>query len=64
MSIYDGGWPEQPEDEREAKWQDSDDGDLPWAPRDVSDPEEWKPRDWTGTPEERMHRDKLDDEDA
>ena len=64
MPCWDGGPAQQPEDEREAQdtWEDSDDGDLPWAPRHVNDPEEWKRADWTGTPEERMWRDLMDDE--
>jgi hypothetical protein len=66
MPIYDGGYLERPEDEREQQddWEDSDDGDLPWQPRHVDDPEPWKNGLWGGTPEEKMHRDLLDDDGA
>jgi hypothetical protein len=65
MSCYEAGWNPRPEDEREQEsWHDSDDGDMPWAPHDVTDQEEWQNPDWTGTPEEKMHRDKLEDDNA
>jgi hypothetical protein len=63
MCIWDG-CPMQPEDETEGQWIDPEDsGDLPWAPRTVDTPEEWKRPDWTGTPEERMYRDLADEDD-
>jgi hypothetical protein len=63
VSIYEAGFNPRPEDEREQEsWHDSDDGDMPWAPNPVEAPLPWKPHNWTGTPEEQMHRDKLDDD--
>jgi hypothetical protein len=62
--IYDGGQHQRPEDEcEEEAWADPLDGEMPGRPpRTAEDPDEWKQADWTGTPEEKMHRDKLDDE--
>jgi hypothetical protein len=59
MSCWDG----QPLPGRdEDRWEDSDDGDMPWAPNPVDGALPWKPFNWTDTPEEKMHRDKLDDD--
>jgi hypothetical protein len=55
----------QPEDELEEAWQDPLDGEMPGRPpRTAEDVEEWQTPDWTGTPEEKMHRDKMDNEDG
>lgn len=44
--IWDGGWPEQPEDETEQAWQDPLDGEVPGKPEGewdeyLSGPEYW-----------------------
>jgi hypothetical protein len=62
VSIYEAGFNPRPEDEREQEsWHDSDDGDLPWSPRSVDDPQPYEKKNWTGTPEEQMYRDKEDE---
>jgi hypothetical protein len=60
MSCWDGQ-PLPPRDEDQ--WEDSDDGDMPWSPNPVDGGLPWQPRNWTDTPEEKMHRDKLEDFD-
>jgi hypothetical protein len=43
LSIFDGGWPDLPEDEREGAWQDPLEGETPGRPRrTVDDLDEWK----------------------
>ena len=65
MTIYDGGWPEQPEDETEQKWQDPDDGDLPWEPERTGKPgERWEPQTWPeedAGPEYRFYKKRLEE---
>jgi hypothetical protein len=39
VTIWDGGWPDQSEPEREQSWSESD-GDLPFLP-DPLDANEW-----------------------
>jgi len=58
MSCWDGQ-PLPPRDEDQ--WEDSDDGDMPWAPHTPDDPQPYEKKDWTGTPEEKMYRDKEDE---
>lgn len=63
VSVYDGGFAERPEDEREAEWEDPFDGDLPWEPNPVEKPQPWERPKWGGTPEEQMYRDLMDEDD-
>lgn len=63
--MWDGGFHDAPEDEREGQWEDSDDGDMPWEPNPVTKPQPWEAQQWGGTPEEKMFRDLMaDDEDS
>ena len=62
MSACWDGMPIPPRDED--GWQDSDDGDMPWAPNPAEAGDWWKPTDWSKGPEEKMWRDKLDEEDT
>jgi hypothetical protein len=67
--CWDGGSAQQPEDEREQQhafdggdeWEPAHDGDMPWDPNPANKPEPWKGT-WGGTPEERMYRDKMDED--
>jgi hypothetical protein len=64
VSVYDGGFAERPEDEREGDWVDPLDGEVPGQPaRTVDDPEPWKSHDWHDGPEYRLWRKILEDED-
>lgn len=65
MCVWDG-CPMRPEDEREgeASWHEDDEAADAWRGGEpVDQGDEWKARDWTGTPEERMHRELLDEGD-
>ncbi len=64
MTVWDGGFHDAPEDERENAWEDPHDGDLPWDPNPVNKPEPWKRPNYSGTPEEQMYRDLMDDEEG
>lgn len=68
MAIWDGGFADQPEGEREGAWHDPDDEDSDeWRGGEpVNQGDEWKTdgwRYWPMSPEERMWRDLLEDED-
>ncbi len=65
MTCYDGGFGEREEEEAEEEsWFDPLQGECPGKPpRLVDDQEEWKPRDWTGTPREKMERDRLNNDE-
>lgn len=63
MSIYEAGFNPRPEDEREQEsWFEPDPDDWRGGEPPFQG-DEWK-RDWTGTPQERMHRERLDDGDG
>lgn len=57
MTIWDGGWPDQSEPERESEWVESE-GDMPF----LADPGDW--RLGPMSPEEKMFRDAIEDEDS
>jgi hypothetical protein len=62
LCIWDGHT-DGPEDEREALDAWESEGDLPWAPRHVDDPEPWKEYDWHDGPEYKAWRKKQQEED-
>jgi hypothetical protein len=64
VCIWDG-CPIQPEDEREQAWHEDDLDPDEW--RGGEPPfqgDEWKRATWTGTPEERMLRELMDDDEG
>jgi hypothetical protein len=65
VACWDGGAYDAPEDEREQQhaWEDAADGDLPWAPRHVDDPEPWKEQYWHDGPEYRAWKKRQQEED-
>jgi hypothetical protein len=65
LSIFDGGWPDLPEDEREGAWQDPLEGETPGRPRrTVDDLDEWKTdMDWPYPEANLKWDDFYDDED-
>jgi hypothetical protein len=64
VSVYDGGFAERPEDEREGDWVDPLDGEVPGQPpRTVDDPEPWKPYNWHDGPEAKLDWKGFFDED-
>ena len=63
MSVWDGGFHDAPEDEREQQWEDSDDledEDAPW--RGDTHLDNW-PESLAG-PEYWLYRDELDGEEG
>jgi hypothetical protein len=65
VCVWDG-CPQQPEDEREQQHSWEDDAADPDEWRGGEPPfqgDEWKRRYWTGTPEERMLRELMDDDE-
>ena len=68
MTIWDGGWPDQPEPEREDGWAESDDEQADgWKGGEPLNPgEEWKPEGWRQFPmgpEEEFYRRKQNEEE-
>lgn len=64
MAIWDGGFHDAPEDEREGEWEDSDDledDDAPWRGELHLGEDGW--RYAQPGPEEQMYRDIMDEDD-